>query len=243
MSFAVRAVLAAVVLVAIVAGGAYAYFFSGLRQSPAPLASVSAPPSPPSPSPAPSPTGPASQPAAGTWTVGAGSQAEYRVKEQFAGEPSQHEAVARTSEVRGSFAVTSGGAGLHATGLSFQAGLSTLASVDTVAGRNVVQRDGIVKRVLEVANYPTATFSAPDLDLPAGAAQGTAFPVPGSLTIHGVTKPVTIQVQVQVADRTLRITGSTQVDMRDFNVAPPSLSFTTVYPATTLDFALVAQPG
>src|SRR5579872_4332651 len=92
------ALVAAGVLVVLAGGGAYVYFFSGLRTSPQQLALQSA-----------SPTASASTSTAGLagkWTVGTGSLAGYRVNELFAGQSSKHQAVARTSGVSGSIHVT-----------------------------------------------------------------------------------------------------------------------------------------
>ena len=89
--------------VAILGGvGAYTYFFSGLRTSPAPLALSS--PAPSAPATASAST---STPAvyAGSWQIGSGSTAGYRVKEQFVGQTSSHEAVARTTAVTGQLSI------------------------------------------------------------------------------------------------------------------------------------------
>jgi hypothetical protein len=81
-------------LLVLAGGGAYAYFFSGLRSVPAPLGLSSLRSD--------APTADASADGlAGHWTVNAGSQAGYRVKEDLVGQVSKHEAVARTSAVTG----------------------------------------------------------------------------------------------------------------------------------------------
>src|SRR4030081_787518 len=91
---------AIVAVVALAGGGAYVYFFSGLRSSPSALG-LSATPSPSAPG-SPIPSGSL----AGNWTVTTGSVAGYRVKELFVGQTSKHEAVARTSTVSGSLTVS-----------------------------------------------------------------------------------------------------------------------------------------
>src|SRR5207253_7315864 len=90
-------VVAAVVAVVVLAGlgGAYAYFFSGLRSAPSSLAGTKSSPS------AGQPGATSASTLVGNWTVSSSSQAGYRVKEQFAGQSSSHEAVARTSAVSG----------------------------------------------------------------------------------------------------------------------------------------------
>src|SRR5690349_17288350 len=98
--------IVAVVALLVLGGGAasYVYFFSGLRTTPAALAFAS-------PSPSKSPASPAGTPSAsvpgfaGVWQVASGSLAGYRVKEQFVGQTSTHEAVARPAAVSGQLTI------------------------------------------------------------------------------------------------------------------------------------------
>ena len=92
-------IVAVAALVVLGGAGAYTYFFSGLRTSPSSLGL---------PSPSASP-GSSTTATPGTWQVSSGSLAGYRVKEQFAGQTSSHEAVARTSDVTGQVTMTQSG--------------------------------------------------------------------------------------------------------------------------------------
>jgi polyisoprenoid-binding protein YceI len=212
------------------AGGAYAYFFSGLRTSPSSLALSS---------PSASPAGTASA-GAGTWTISSGSLVGYRVKEQFVGQSSSHDAVARTRDVSGQVTITQSGTTYMMTSAKVTAQLSSLASVDQVAGYNVTNRDRIVSQSLSVSAYPTAIFQAPSVTLPAGAETGqtVTLSVPGQLTIRGVTKDVTATVQLRVSGATAQVAGSISTNMTDFGISPPSIGFTTVQPAVTIEFSL-----
>src|SRR5207237_8089871 len=91
---------AVAVLALIGAGGAYAYFFSGLRTSPSSLALSS---------PSASPSAASSAGGASTWQITTGSLVGYRVTEQFVGQSSTHEAVARTSDASGPVTITKPG--------------------------------------------------------------------------------------------------------------------------------------
>jgi hypothetical protein len=51
--------------------------------------------------------------------------------------------------------------------------------VDQVAGRDVSQRDRIVSQTLSVFQYPTATFQAQSLDLPASHPPTPTLPLRG----------------------------------------------------------------
>src|SRR5712691_9273426 len=86
---------------ALAGGGAYVYFFSGLRSSPSALG-LSSPTAHASGTPAATTAGGL----AGRWTVTTGSRAGYRVQELFVGQTSKHEAVARTTNVSGSLTVS-----------------------------------------------------------------------------------------------------------------------------------------
>lgn len=232
--------IAAVAVLALLgAGGAYAYFFSGLRTSPSALALSS-------PSTSPSVTASASaSTGAGMWTISSGSLVGYRVKEQFVGQSSTHEAVARTSDVSGQVTISQTGTNYVMTSAKVTAQLSTLASMDQVAGYNVTNRDRIVSQSLSVSAYPAAVFQAQSATLPAGAETGqtVTVSVPGQLTIRGVTKDVTAIVQLRVSGTTAQIAGSISTNMTDFGVSPPNIGFTTVQPAVTIEFMLNLAEG
>ena len=71
----------------------------------------------------------------------------------------------------GGLTVQQGSSGLQAIALKFTAQLANLRSVDQVAGLDVSRRDSIVSRTLSVSQYPTATFQAESVDLPASVFQ------------------------------------------------------------------------
>ena len=232
------AIVAAAVVAVLVLGGAavaYAYFFSGLRSAPKALALAS-------PAPAATPAAAATPGAvAGNWAVATGSVVGYRVREQFVGQSSPHEAVARTSDVTGSVTVTQDSSGLTAANLTFTAQVGTLKSVDTVAGYNVANRDRIVSAALQASRFPSASFQATSAALPAGLASGqqVTVSVPGQLTVHGVTRDATATVTVQVSGDKAQVAGNIKIDMTDFGVQPPQIGFTNVESATTIEFELV----
>ena len=223
--FAAAAALATIVLLGV---AAYAYFFSGLRTSPAGLGLST----PPASAPSAAPTG-----LAATWKVTTGSLAGYRVQELFAGDASKHLAVARTSDVRGGLTVTGDASGYQVSGITLTADLTSLHSVDQVAGRNVSQRDGIVSRQLEMQQIPFATFTATNASVPGSVAITPAdVTLLGKLTIHGVTKDVTATAHVQVVGDKIEIAGLLSINMADYGVAPPRAPFVTVDPTATIEF-------
>jgi len=235
-------ILAALALV-VLGGGAvgYVYFFSGLRTSP-PALSFASPSTSTSAAASPSPAGATTTSGfAGVWQVASsGSLAGYRVKEQFAGQTSTHDAVARTSAVSGQLTITQSGTSYQLSSGSVTVQLSGLASVDSVAGYNVVNRDRIVQQSLDVNQYPSAVLTLQPVAIPSGAATGqtVTFTVTGDLTIHGVTRTVTATVQLRVVNGTPQVVATIETNMTDFGVQPPSIGFTTVQPAVTIEAQL-----
>jgi polyisoprenoid-binding protein YceI len=126
-------------------------------------------------------------------------------------------------------------------GLRFVAQLSDLQSVDSVAGHNVTNRDRSVGRSLAVQQYPEAVFEASTLSLPARVAQGqtVTVTVPGTFTVHGVTRSVTATVHVRTTGGQVQAAGSTAFDMTQFGVTPPQVPFAQSDPQVTVDFELV----
>lgn len=230
-----RLIIAGVALVAAAAlggGGAYVYFFSGLRSSPSTLGLSATPIATASASPT------ASTPAslAGTWTVTTGSVAGYRVKELFVGETSKHEAVARTSTVSGSLTVAGDPSGYQASAITITAVLTDLHSVDTVAGRDVSQRDFFVSRQMNLQQFPNAMFAASSVSVAGATSSPVDVSLPGKLTIHGVTRDVTASAKAQLTNGKVEVAGNVSILMTDYGVTPPSVPFTTVDPQVTIEF-------
>jgi polyisoprenoid-binding protein YceI len=222
--------VACLAALALAGGGAYVYFFSGLRSSPSPLAL-----STPNASASAAPAGGLD----GNWTVTTGSVAGYRVKELFVGETSKHEAVAQTSNVSGSLTLSGDPSAYQVTGITFTAALTGLHSVDSVAGRNVVQRDSYVSRQMNLQQFPNATFTASAGSVPATDGSGPVdVSASGTLTIHGVTRDVTATARAQLNGGKIEIVGSMSIDMTDYGVSPPSVPFTTVDSQVTIEFQL-----
>jgi polyisoprenoid-binding protein YceI len=222
-------IAAAIALALLGGGGAYVYFFSGLRTAPPALALAS---------PGATPTATTGGP--GTWRVASGSVAGYRVTEQFAGQSSTHQAVARTSAVSGQVTIVQSGDTYQMSSATITVQLSSLASVDSVAGYNVTNRDRIVQESLDVGTFPTAVFEAKNVALPAGAEAGQVVTVsaPGKLTIHGVTKDVTATLQLRVSGGSAQIAGSISTSMTDFGISPPRAPFVTVQTPVTIEVSL-----
>jgi polyisoprenoid-binding protein YceI len=60
--------------------------------------------------------------------------------------------------------------------------------------------------------------------------------VAGKLTIHGVTKDVTVSAKAQAVGDKIEIAGTTAINMADYGLTPPQAPFVTVDSAITIDF-------
>ena len=177
----------------------------------------------------------------GTWKVASGSEVGYRVREQLINQPAPTEAVARTTQVSGGLQVTVAGSTIRAKGLQFNANLASLVSQDKYANYQVYQRDFFVRSIyLQTDSFPNADFTADSVDIPLASDPGpVSVTVTGKLTVHGETKSVTTKVQAQRTANGVEVAGSIDVDMRDFNVSVPSISFTKAEPQVVIEYHLV----
>jgi polyisoprenoid-binding protein YceI len=222
-------VMGGVAAIALVAIGVGATLLLNSHRAPPPLALGS-----------PTPAGPGAI-LVGSWKVGTGSEAGYRVQEQFINQPGPTEAVARTTKVSGGLQVRASGTALTATSLHFSADLSALVSQDKYANYQIYQRDFFIRSIyLQTDSYPNGDFTASSIDIPATIVSGpVSLSVSGKLKVHGVTKAVTTQLQAQLSGTNVEVAGSINVDMRDYGVEVPSISFTTAQPQVVIEYHLV----
>jgi polyisoprenoid-binding protein YceI len=178
---------------------------------------------------------------AGSWKITTGSEAGYRAREQFINQPEPTEAVARTSHVTGGLVVGDTSSSFAVHGIHVRVDLSTLQSQDTYATYQAYQRDFFVRTIyLQSDRMPYADFKGDALTLPARDAPGpVAVKIGGTLTLHGVSKHVIAQAQLQMNGAELEVVGSLKVDMRDFAIDPPTIGFTRAEPGVTIEFHLL----
>ena len=176
--------------------------------------------------------------AAGRWVAAASSEAGYRVREKLSRLPATSDAVGRTTAVSGGMTVASSGDRLVARDLRVEVDVSKLQS-DEPRRDNRIRRDG-----LETDRFRTATFvSTGEVVAPADATSGNAFTVDvtGDLTVHGITRRVTIPVEARLdAGSSLQVVGSSKFPMSMFDIDPPNVGgIVTVDPDATLEFKIV----
>ena len=175
---------------------------------------------------------------AGTWVVDQGSEAGYRVKEQFVGQASEAEAVARTSAMSGQLVLAAGGGGLQVQAASFSADLRQLKSQDANATHGNAVRDTFVGRIyLETAVFPQATYQAKLGPLTASALPAD-LSLPGTFTVHGVTHDINIPLKVAQNGDRLEVVGSFPLHYSDYKIEVPSVPFTTAAPDAVIEVHL-----
>jgi polyisoprenoid-binding protein YceI len=158
--------------------------------------------------------------------------AGYRVQEELAGVGGTT-AVGRTPDVTGNIAI----AGNQVTAGTFEVDMTTLKSDKDM-------RDNAIRsRGLETDAFPTATFELTEpVELPAGIEEAGAqvpFSATGDLTLHGVTKSVTLSFDAETRDGTIAIVGNAPIVMSDYQIEPPTSAIAlSVADEGTLEFQL-----
>ena len=153
---------------------------------------------------------------AGTWTLsGQGTSfVGYRIGEELANIGTTT-AVGRTSDIEATLEFD----GVMITSVTIVADLRTLTSDQSF-------RDGALRtRGIESDTYPFATFvlvqPIPIATLPAGE-ETLSVTVDGTLDLHGVTNPVSIDLQGQFVDGLVVVVGSTEIALADYDIEPPT---------------------
>jgi polyisoprenoid-binding protein YceI len=216
--FPLLRIIAVLIVLAAVAGGTYGLWYlflsppgpAAVGASNAPAASVSASVAVPSS-------------ADGTWKVDTAigsfddftsSFVGYRVQEQLAS-IGANTAVGRTPDVSGSLTLS----GTTITTAEITANLQTLKSDDD-------RRDGQLRRqALETNQFPTATFTLTEpIELGSLPEDGATLDATakGNLTLHGVTKAVTIPLKATRQGGMITITGSLNITFADYNMEKPT---------------------
>jgi polyisoprenoid-binding protein YceI len=171
----------------------------------------------------------------GTYHVGSGSEAGYRVSEVLVGQHAT--AVGRTSKIWGTVsiandAVTSGSFGVD------------MASVVSDQSQRNAQFDG---RIMDVAQYPTATLTltAPIAlgTVPSVGAQ-TSYKASGLLDMHGVSRAVSFTLTTERTTDGIYALADLPIVFARWNIANPSVGgFVTTADSGTLEVLVYLTTG
>jgi polyisoprenoid-binding protein YceI len=223
-----RRLIVVVLALAIAAGGAYGLWYLFLKPAgPAAVALPEASAAPTDPdatsSTASASAGSTSGSLDGTWTVDgsvgsfsdfSGSFVGYRIQEELAS-IGGNEAVGRTPAVTGSLTI----AGTAVTQVEVSADMSGLQSDDD-------RRDNQLRRQsIETDAFPTATFSLTSpIELGSIPAEGQVVEVEasGELTLHGVTRSVTVPLEARLSDGVITVAASIPIALADYDIEKPT---------------------
>ena len=170
----------------------------------------------------------------GEWEPTAQSQVGYRVKEVIFAQAA--EGVGRTSDVAGSLVID----GTTVEEASFEVNLRTLKSDES-------QRDDQVQgRILDTANFPSATFELTDpieLETEPAAGQVITKRATGDMTIRDTTKSVTFDLQAKYTGATIEIAGAIPIVFAEWNIPNPSNFVAATEDRGLVEFLLVLEPA
>jgi polyisoprenoid-binding protein YceI len=170
----------------------------------------------------------------GSWTVGTGSQAGYRVKEILFGQST--EAVGRTTSVTGGLSV----AGVNVPTATFTVDMTSVTS-------NSDQRDSqFHRRIMQTSQFPRSSFTLTSpITLPSAPTVGAevSATATGSLELHGTKKTVTFPVKAKWTGATIEVNGTIPITFADYGVDNPSAGPAKVGDTGELEFLLVLKKG
>ena len=168
---------------------------------------------------------------------GTGSFVGFRIDEELS-TVGATTAVGRTPEVDGTVV-------LDGTEL-----VEAVVTADLTALRtDISQRDNRVQGALDTATYPTTTFELTepaDLGAIPSAGEPVAVTAAGELTLHGVTRPVSVPLEAVVLPGTsaLLVTGSFEIVLADHDIVAPSAPIVvSVADTGTVELQLYLAPA
>ena len=165
----------------------------------------------------------------GEWAVVADSVVGYRVKEILFGQDT--EGVGRTSAVTGSLVIANN----EVTSAEFSVDMTSLKSDSSRRDRQVNDR------ILDTANYPTATFALNELiALTPEALAGSDLTVntTGTLTLRGVTNSVPVTLVARLVDNVIEVNGTIKIVFAEWQIPDPSISAIVVEDRGLLEFLI-----
>lgn len=151
----------------------------------------------------------------GSWTPAEGSEVGYRVMEDYLDGLGESEATGRTTEVTGTLVIE----GTTVTEATFTADLTSLESNDP-------GRDSQVQgRILNTDEFPEAAFelAAPiELGVVPGEGETMRAEAGGALTLHGVTRELTFDVEGKAFADHLEVLATIPITFAEFDIPNPS---------------------
>jgi polyisoprenoid-binding protein YceI len=160
----------------------------------------------------------------------------YRIRELFGDAVLKHTVVGRTPTVSGGLTIAAN----RVTTAQVTADLAELES-------DRAQRDTYIHdHALETDKFPTARFTlTTPIPLPADIkrGEGVETKATGRLLLHGVTRPVTVDVDARWDGPTIQVVGSAPITLADFHITAPNTVIADVDDHGSFEVDLVLAPG
>jgi len=159
------------------------------------------------------------------------STLKYTVREKLANLPTESDAVGSTGDVTGALR-------LDGQPSQVQIDMSNLSSDqdfrDSYVRQNIFNTDPIVTVIVD------------DLgDLPQQYEPGSTYTatLTGTATVRGVERPLTFEIEANLAGGTLQVVGRTDFTWADFDITPPNTSVVQVQDNVHIELLVVAHAG
>jgi polyisoprenoid-binding protein YceI len=121
----------------------------------------------------------------------------------------------------------------------------SLSVTDKVSASDRQKIEGTMRDdVLEVTKYPEIVFKSTGVTASKTGEGQYQAKISGELTLHGVTRPLTINAQLEFGDKTLHTHGAFAVKQSSFDIKPVSVAGGTIKVKDELKFSfdIVAHP-
>jgi polyisoprenoid-binding protein YceI len=121
----------------------------------------------------------------------------------------------------------------------------SLAITDKVSASDRQKIEGTMRdEVLEITKYPNIVFKSTGVTASKTGEGQYQAKISGELTLHGVTRPLTIASQLEFGDKTLRARGMFSIKQSSFDIKPVSVAGGTIKVKDELKFTfdIVAHP-
>jgi polyisoprenoid-binding protein YceI len=121
----------------------------------------------------------------------------------------------------------------------------SLAVTDKISESDRQKIQGTMRdEVLEVSKYPEIVFKSTGISATKSGEGQYQARIAGELTLHGVTRPLTINAQLEFGDKTLRAKGAFALKQSSFDIKPVSVAAGTIKVKDELKFTfdIVAHP-
>jgi len=114
----------------------------------------------------------------------------------------------------------------------------SLAITDKVSASDRQKIEGTMRdEVLEVAKFPDIVFKSTGVTASKTGEGNFQAKISGELTLHGVTRPLTIASQLEFGDKTLRARGAFSIKQSSFDIKPVSVAGGTIKVKDELKFS------